>query len=188
MPKSNDLCLIPSVFPMIADTWREKIHLNRTTGASGWVIRSVRSTAWGPQTSQKVDSEWILEKPTEILSGVGGLHWEVGTGSEQKEMVSCPELPDSCHHTPKSGTRKGQLSTTQGASKHPESEHCTSLIMHCSSYLFFYSVFWERRGYRKFNISPTPKIHTDSLRCVFLGKEGQKANFQSKERAQGEES
>ena len=70
---------------MIADTWREKIHLNRTTGASGWVIRSVRSTAWGPQTSQKVDSEWILEKPTEILSGVGGLHWEVGTGSEQKE-------------------------------------------------------------------------------------------------------
>ena len=60
--------------------------------------------------------------------------------------------------------------------------------MHCSSYLFFYSVFWERRGYRKFNISPTPKIHTDSLRCVFVGKEGQKANFQSKERAQGEES
>ena len=59
--------------------------------------------------------------------------------------------------------------------------------MHHSSYLFFYSVFWERRGCRKFNIPPS-KIHTHSLRCVFLGEEGQKATFQSKERAQGEES
>ena len=36
--------------------------------------------------------------------------------------------------------------------------------------------------------SPPSKIHTHSLRCVFLGEEGQKATFQSKERAQGEES